>query len=230
MPTNFELYKDYQIQLSSFFNNLKNNSKQVKYTFDDLFLLAFVELKNKNIGKDIIKQITRNTLSQMYKDNMIMRLKRGLYSFSFEIIDLKIKIDKQEYESLVVRDLYFDYLKEKTNAVPVDNNVYLDLEIFKDINNEVKKLFLELFSQYKILDKKLVLKNESEKFIFQIFSYISNYKLDDDTIKYIKEKLKKLNIDFEMINEFYFKNINSLKKHKIRDKVLKILEGILNDK
>lgn len=230
MIKNFELYKDYQSKLVSFFQHLKNVNNQTKYTFNDFYLLAFSELENKKINKDIIKQITRNTLTQMYKDNMIMRIKRGLYSFSFEIIDLKVKIDKQEYEPFVIRDLYFSYLKEKTNAVPIDTKTYLDYRIFSGMNKNTKKLFLEIFKQYEIINKKLIFENTLEKTIFQIFNYISKNKVDDEINQYIKEKIKKLNINLKMINKFYFKNIDLLKKYKISDKVPKILNGILNEK
>lgn len=117
---------------------LDNTNKKEYFTTKDFINL----FKKDNVNKYIyFKQSVNNVLSNLYKQDLIYRIKKGVYSFSDDFLKLRLSIENKENSEYIFNDIYHRYLLEKTTAVPNLNNIYIYIYLKKYLVDIVSKQY-----------------------------------------------------------------------------------------
>lgn len=217
--------------------NHKNNFKTSIFGKEDVLqLLETLSVKDKYILNNIINdkclgQYINNVLSKMYLNNGIFRIQRGMYSFSSNLIDFKISLEKELSNSLI-KDLVNKKELEGSEAVILEKNIFIPELLVKDkLSKEEIEIFFKKFKQYKLiktssktntvdsielisLAKFYNKKNSSKNYINISYSLLESYfnnvkdKMDEVFTNLLKYTRKNKNFNHSSVNEF----VSKLKK------------------
>lgn len=226
---NLNEIKTYELKIKKEILNKYKDSKKY-FTVQDV-------CNEINISPDqnIYKQLVKNVLSQLYKSDEAIRIKKGLYTFSDDIYRMREKVeDISIKDKLVLSDIYYDYLCEKTQAIPSFYNIYVDSSVFNDFSVESVNIFFDHYGKA-IKKVKLLNKfNSKELLLIKIIIYLNDscIELDNDLEKYIIKKMEQLNINMNdvisLTTNLYFKKSFNFIKQKTKKEFNKRMKRILN--
>ena len=157
MTTNIEVYKQkeqlvYDIIIShkKIFHDLPFNKENVLNLFEAL------SVNDKKISLEIttdkyFNQHLNNALSKLVLNHELLRIQKGLYSFSYKIIDFKISLE-QELSHLLIKDIITENKLLNTEAVILPTNIFVPEYLINEaLTLEEKEIFFKKFRQYKII-------------------------------------------------------------------------------
>ncbi|MDK2819994.1 MAG: hypothetical protein KFW07_04100 [Mycoplasmataceae bacterium] len=179
-------------------NNLKNSIFGKK---DVLQLLETLSVKDEYILNNIINdkclgQYINNVLSKMYLNNDVFRIQRGIYSFSSNLIDFKISLEK-ELSNRLIKNLVVNKELENSEAVILEKNIFVPELLTKEkLSKEEREIFFRKFKQYKLI-KMSSEKNEVDS--IELISLAKFYNKKNSSKDY-------LNISYSLL-ESYFNNV-----------------------
>ena len=219
---------------------LDNTNKKEYFTTKDFINL----FKKDNVNKYIyFKQSVNNVLSNLYKQDLIYRIKKGVYSFSDDFLKLRLSIENKENSEYIFNDIYHRYLLEKTTAVPNLNNIYISEKILSGYSKQTISLFFDLHKNIGRIS--FDVENKNQRLLFELFLYF--VLLDSSKIKnkldhfvnnknlylFFVEKYKSTNIGLkDLLNikdklQIFLKSKKRAEYHY--DLILKIIKGIDTD-
>ena len=218
------------------FNHKTNFKSSIFGKKDVLQLLKTLSVKDEYILNNIINdkclgQYINNVLSKMYLNNDVFRIQRGIYSFSSNLIDFKISLEKELSNSLI-KDLVGKKELESSEAVILEKNIFIpDLLVKDKLSKEEREIFLKKFKQYKLiktssktnvidsielisLTKFYNKKNSSKNYINISYSLLESYfnnakdKMDEVFANLLKYTRNNKNFNHSSVNDF----VSKLKK------------------
>jgi hypothetical protein len=220
MNTNIEKFKFNQDLIYK-----KINSCKQTYFRDRPFDKAYVEnlfntlnTEDKSTYSEIISdkyfnQYLNNVLSKLVLNNELLRIKKGLYSFSSKLIDFKMSLEKK-LSKLLIKDIISENKLLNSEAVILEKNIFVpEYLVKKNLDDNEKEIFFKKFNQYKII------KTPSNVKYIELYSLAKFYNSKNNNKKeYIKDSCSFL---LNNLNEFKDKNtflLDDLLKHSKKNK------------
>lgn len=207
--------KDYLLQHKSNHNFKYFNTTKI---YGIALTLASQNAAFQSLDEKLIYYMVNNVLSQLYKEEEIFRLKKGVYTFSNDLVDKKIALDEQGESFQMIYDIARDHLKETANAVPVDRKIFIKQSLIDDLSEQEKKYFLNLFKQYHMIDDRLTIDNQRELYMFKIIQMSLERYTYDYIDNFSKAKAKDLNISWEDFKKYSEANEQYLYKNELSKK------------
>ncbi|KFB07946.1 hypothetical protein [Malacoplasma iowae] len=216
---------------------LDNANKKEYFTTKDFINLFKKDKVNKYI---YFKQSVNNVLSNLYKQDLIYRIKKGVYSFSDDFLKLRLSIENKENKEYIFNDIYHRYLLEKTTAVPNLNNTYISEKILNGYSKQTIFLFFDLYKNIGRIN--FDIENKNQRLLFELFLYfvlldsskiknkLEYFVSDKNLYLFFVEKYKSTNIGVKDLLNIKDKLKIFLKNKKraeyYYDLILKIIKGI----
>jgi hypothetical protein len=133
-----------------FFRDLPFNKENILNLFNTL------SLDNHNLSSNIMDdeyfgQHLNNVLSKLVANNELLRIQKGLYSFSTKLIDFKISLE-EEYSNLLIKDVIAENKLLHSEAVILEKNIFIpEYLINKYLHVQEREIFFKKFRQYKMI-------------------------------------------------------------------------------
>ena len=151
---NFKIKEDliYKTIISNtiFFQDLPFGKKNILNLFETL------SFNDEKISSELLKdnylnQHLNNVLSRLALNNELLRIQKGLYSFSSNLIDFKISLENDFY-NLLIKDIVAEKKLLNSEAIILEKNIFVpEYLVNEKLHLQEKEIFFKKFRQYKII-------------------------------------------------------------------------------